>query len=1130
MRTSIKRSLVSFLTLVFSICLALSIASFTSNKVSAQEANGFAINEKVMLQPDENGGFLRYETAVSNEWIDANPSNKYTFGTLIFPSYNGEYDANKTIAENELALDAVNVIIMEDVAVSEGFTYKPAIFFDYETIGNWAIGVKPELENDEEAFWTAIQTVLNHLMEVEFTAVSYAVTDGGVITSNPITCSINNAEYDDGKEDVEITPPSFSEFGGQEVTEEEFYKAVSFANASSFSGYGIQEGIVFHEDETYEVVPEEAFLFREDDKWSNYYPGMQEFIYMETVGSDHYAYYVRAGQTAMRSQIPEEQWPEANMANFFIFNKDMVDFAQFSYSDGYYEGPVTYGNGESGRVTFAFLNGEVEYFKVIRFVEEVEVYSEYRIYNRNATAVQIPTDFIDQGGGSGGEENYPEFTEEDWAGLFNFDDVTISYEAETQYPSFEYEGETYPSSWENDREIIEISYSEWLISKRVFDGMAYTTQYVYHNGEKTFVDGVEDETYADSLDNALSVLDLSEAFLAFERVEYSRFVAKLPFDGGGIYDGYYTITVNANERQLDSVEIYVEGIVVDDSTGYVLGETFSQSKRFYFSNWGSTYINGSSYGELTEWAKQFDVKNATITTNCYALIGEEPLASGISANYKIDNGAWLANVKMAGGMPGSTMTGASIYYDGTTYYQDGIMSEYPLDNFIRSLLMIREFLEANKLAFTETIDGDVITYTADGFDDSFAGALGGVEFTVVNGKIATLEFIAKDDYYDVSEDKYYDLLYVYNLTDLDATTIDRDAYFEEFAFTIMFNITNATIKITETDKATSTVISTTDVKVDGYKWIYDYKLIANESGNVYVWYDNCYTVIGNVVYMHNQETQVYDILDFIMSLGYYEDSYTATEDDGAIYYNLSENVDYNGLLYKDVTVKVVDGVIVSITLTKVEYVGEETVEVIVNYDFSAYLETTVGEINPDEFEKSEDFNQGGGVEEKLDYQSLFNFDYQHINLAYNCNSSDSQSVTYITRMGEDWSVTIEEATTQSSMTAQYLEGTYYNNGEPCEQEAISFLEDYAVSVFNMLKSFASFEPILEIEGSYSNAICCAEFIDGGDEQSFYNFSIQVTEGKISNVYFYIVDDTCFDEGGNFLVENATEVNIDLILN
>lgn len=199
MKNSTKKNILSIFLFVLMIATTYVIAVLTpTSKVKAIVADGFSIKSSTVTVEENGDKRLTFVSEVSYEFINENPSSKYTFGTIIYPTYNGNVDGSKTPSENNFALDGVNVIAKNNLSVSEGFTYNASIIYSKEDIINWILSKKPELEGDEEGIESALSKVNANLYAKYFTAVSYAVTDNGTVYLPPMSACVEPVYTRDG--------------------------------------------------------------------------------------------------------------------------------------------------------------------------------------------------------------------------------------------------------------------------------------------------------------------------------------------------------------------------------------------------------------------------------------------------------------------------------------------------------------------------------------------------------------------------------------------------------------------------------------------------------------------------------------------------------------------------------------------------------------------------------------------------------------------------------------------------------------------------------------------------------------------------------------------------------------------
>ncbi|MBO7215237.1 MAG: leucine-rich repeat domain-containing protein [Clostridia bacterium] len=187
-----KGKVLSLIALFFVICLSFTVAMLLpNNSVKAENESGFSVLSSAKVYTYDNGDrLLKFQTEVGSDWLTENSSSIYSFGTLIFPTDNGGIDTSKTVAENETALDCINVISQNGVSLTNGFSYTAGVLFDKETITAWIIKQDPTLAEDQSALNNAYDKVFKTLYSKYFTAVSYAVTDNGVTYSNAVSTSL----------------------------------------------------------------------------------------------------------------------------------------------------------------------------------------------------------------------------------------------------------------------------------------------------------------------------------------------------------------------------------------------------------------------------------------------------------------------------------------------------------------------------------------------------------------------------------------------------------------------------------------------------------------------------------------------------------------------------------------------------------------------------------------------------------------------------------------------------------------------------------------------------------------------------------------------------------------------------
>ena len=111
-----KSNLIKFFALVFVTCCAFAL---TSN-IQAEDLPEFSTTQGATIRNEEDGIVgLQFSSSVNKSWLNENEGEKYSFGTLLYPTANeSAFDNGKTATENINLLDAVNIIHLQNQAVS----------------------------------------------------------------------------------------------------------------------------------------------------------------------------------------------------------------------------------------------------------------------------------------------------------------------------------------------------------------------------------------------------------------------------------------------------------------------------------------------------------------------------------------------------------------------------------------------------------------------------------------------------------------------------------------------------------------------------------------------------------------------------------------------------------------------------------------------------------------------------------------------------------------------------------------------------------------------------------------------------------------------------------------------------
>ena len=197
MKVSARNKVIKFLSL-FAITFLAFAMSFTSFTALATENGVFELKQGASLRyptvADEvvNGvekrySGLRFQTEVDEDWFNSNRSDKYQFGTLIYPATNGVVDKSAPLEYNELNLDAVIVTVDEQFVKEHNFYYA-SIVYDVDYIKEILIN-KGVSENDPE-FDDKVEKALNIFYDMEMTAVSFVKYDETVLYTDSYSTSV----------------------------------------------------------------------------------------------------------------------------------------------------------------------------------------------------------------------------------------------------------------------------------------------------------------------------------------------------------------------------------------------------------------------------------------------------------------------------------------------------------------------------------------------------------------------------------------------------------------------------------------------------------------------------------------------------------------------------------------------------------------------------------------------------------------------------------------------------------------------------------------------------------------------------------------------------------------------------
>ena len=85
-----KSNLIKFFTLLFVACSALAISLIPQTKMAeAQELSAFSVEQNASIRNSEDGIVgLQFTSTVNEAWLSENSAEKYSFGTVIYPTKN----------------------------------------------------------------------------------------------------------------------------------------------------------------------------------------------------------------------------------------------------------------------------------------------------------------------------------------------------------------------------------------------------------------------------------------------------------------------------------------------------------------------------------------------------------------------------------------------------------------------------------------------------------------------------------------------------------------------------------------------------------------------------------------------------------------------------------------------------------------------------------------------------------------------------------------------------------------------------------------------------------------------------------------------------------------------------------
>lgn len=803
--TAIKKNLVKLAVLIFSVFLSLAFAfSFTKGNAVAEELIGFYVSENVQLENDENGdSFLRFEVIVGDDWLSENKSSVYTVGTLIYPTKNGIYDEEKSLSENEEILDSVNIVLKNSEIVSEGFVGRPSILFTIEDLVNWILKVKPELANDEDGLYMALDKVYEHLLTLELSAVSYVITDDNFIVSNTVSATIESVASGGGGEGGE-------EFS-QEVTEEEFYLAVVFDGvdrvrriADTFMRFGESE-IANHN----EVYYDGNKIY--DSYNNNYYEITDDGVYVYTFDPE---------LGWVKNTANDGEYPSLlSIAGLF----ERVKYSDFTFTDGVYVASVEI-DGSKIRCELVFRNKKLSNL----YYEEVnEKYSMTQIEHYDYDGMEI---FLPSEGDSGntGIKN--------WESYFNFSNVTIDITETLNTPGFNYGGTYVPEKTQTDRSKIEIQNPAWLYTAYdyYYEDETLSEFVVHFDGMNAYVFGEVDNSEGFHLGSVLAEIDYSYQSGDFKEISPNVYYAEYSMvDQLGKSLKQVTITIEngfITSIVTDMTIVYTEGTDIIPAGYRVTGRLV-----YEFSNWYSTTVEGGMVNpdpkpdpdpdpEFSQWFYYFNFNSVTINKEMIGLVDGREEVLDLKAKWKISGDQWscVQNMESTNGIVTKT---DYVYFDGCDFYYNGTLTS---DDYTYVIFDIGDLLDAcinNETLFTDLGGGEYFAEKVYYFNQ--------VTVVIVNERLYSISYVLENGYSFTDKDgntEVYPALVTYTFSDFDQTVV-TDPYLTFDAFGTTFSLANITATKTD-DKGEFSAVW----KIEGARWSYEYSY-ENEGDGEHIYFD-----------------------------------------------------------------------------------------------------------------------------------------------------------------------------------------------------------------------------------------------------------------------------------------------------
>ena len=192
----LRHNLIKMFSLVFAVCAAFAIATMPSAKTaSAAEEASFKANESSILVydgEDEGKIGLRFEAEFNTAWLNANTADKYTFGMVVAPTANfTAWDGEATPTANMEAVDGVNIIRIQNTALTAGQAFGASILFDDASL-KATIAEKLEIEVSEVTD-EQLSALKEEVYVQSYSAVPYATYGEEIVYLNRVDSSMREA-------------------------------------------------------------------------------------------------------------------------------------------------------------------------------------------------------------------------------------------------------------------------------------------------------------------------------------------------------------------------------------------------------------------------------------------------------------------------------------------------------------------------------------------------------------------------------------------------------------------------------------------------------------------------------------------------------------------------------------------------------------------------------------------------------------------------------------------------------------------------------------------------------------------------------------------------------------------------